>query len=146
MKKTDPPIVVENLLNSEIEKVWSVITEKEHMVKWFFDNIPAFEAKVGFETRFDVSTGERTFPHFWRITEVDVPRKITYNWNYENYDGDSFVHFELFPEGQKTRIRLTAEVIEDFSDDIPEFRRESAVGGWNYFIGESLPKYIDSLV
>ena len=145
MKTSEPPIIVENTLNANIEDVWSIITEKDHMIKWFFDTIPAFEAKVGFETRFDINTGKRVFPHLWKIIEVEAPRKISYNWKYENYQGDSNVYFELFSENQQTKIRLTAVVIEDFSDDIPEFSRESAVGGWNYFIGERLPKYIDTI-
>lgn len=145
MKKSEPPVIVEQILNAGIEEVWASITVKDHMIKWFFDNIPSFEAVVGFQTRFMVSTEERTFPHIWTISEVEINKKISYNWKYEGYAGDSFVHFELFPEGDKTLLHLTTEVIEDFSDDIPEFKRESCEGGWNYFIKESLPKYLDSL-
>ncbi len=145
MKKTDPPVVVEHILNAKIEDVWKIITEIEHMSKWFFDNIPSFEAVVGFETRFTVSTGERSFPHIWKITEVDTGKKITYNWKYEGYEGDSSVHFELFLKDDKTLIRLTTEILEDFTLDIPEFKRESCVGGWNYFIKDNLPKYLDSI-
>ena len=144
MKKSDPPICVEHILNASVEEVWSSITELDQMIKWFFDNIPSFEPTVGFETCFTVSTGERSFPHIWKIIDVEANRKITYSWKYDGYDGDSLVHFELIPQNDKTLIRLTAEILEDFSDDIPEFKIESCIGGWNYFIKESLSKYIDA--
>ena len=144
MKTTDPPIIVEQLLNANVKKVWNAITEVEQMKKWFFDNIPSFKAEVGFETQFTVSAGERSFPHIWTITHVEVNKKITYNWRYGGYKGDSFVHFELHPgEDDKTLIRVTTEVVEDFALDIPEFKRESCLGGWNYFIKENLNQYID---
>jgi len=145
MKRTDPPVCVEYILNEKVEVVWSLITEINHMRGWFFDNIPAFEPVVGFETRFTVNAGERLFPHIWKITDVEINKKITYNWKYDGYPGDSFVHFELSPENDRTLIKLTTEVIEDFPDDIPEFRIESCIGGWNYFIKDSLQKYMNSL-
>ena len=145
MKKTDEAIIIESRINASIEKVWAVITELSHMQKWFFDNIPEFEASVGFETNFIVDAGERTFDHRWKITDVQINRKISYNWRYEGYNGDSNVHFELFSEKENTLIRLTTEIIEDFPQEVPEFKIESCIGGWNYFIKESLTKYIDSL-
>jgi uncharacterized protein YndB with AHSA1/START domain len=125
--------------------VWSVITEVDHMKKWVFERIQAFEASVGFETDFIVDAGEKTFDHRWKIIEVKENRKISYNWRYEGYTGDSNVHFELFPQEGSTLIRLTTEIIEDFPQDIPEFRIESCISGWNYFIKDSLPKYLETL-
>ena len=145
MKKTDQVVIVEAIINATNEQVWSAITELDHMQKWFFDNIPAFEAQVGFETSFIVDAGERLFDHRWRIIEVGINSKISYNWKYEGYIGDSNVHFELFPQEGNTLLRLTTEIIEDFPQEIPEFRIESCIGGWNYFIKESLPKYLEML-
>ena len=39
-------------------------------------------------------------------------KKLTYSWRYDGYPGNSFVTFELFGEGQKTRLKLTHEGIE----------------------------------
>lgn len=142
MKQSDPPIIVEQILPANIKTVWTAITEVEEMTRWYFDNIPSFEPEVGFETGFIVSTGERSFPHLWKVIEVEVNRKISYNWKYEGYEGDSNVHFELFPSGDETLLRLTTEVLEDFQSDIPEFKRESCVDAWKYFVKESLPKYL----
>lgn len=145
MKSTEPPIVVEQYFDIDLESLWSIITQKEHMVKWFFDCIPAFEAKEGFQTKFDIHTGERTFPHLWKVIKVERPDNIVYNWKYDGYAGDSNVHFELTDEGHCRILRVTAEVLEDFQEGIPEFNRESGVGGWNYFIKESLPRYVETL-
>lgn len=145
MKKTDPVIIVESKINAKVDQVWAAITELDQLKKWFFDNIPSFEPKVGFETSFIVDAGERLFDHRWKIIEVEKNSKISYNWRYAGYAGDSNVHFELFPQDENTLIRLTTEIIEDFPQDIPEFRMESCIGGWNYFIKERLPKYLETL-
>ena len=114
------------------------------MKQWFFDNIPDFKAEVGFKTEFIVATENRMFPHVWEITEVIPQQKIVYNWTYKNFQGNSYVTFELSETGDnQTLLSLTTKVIEDFSDDIPEFKRESCLGGWNYFIKSSLANYLD---
>lgn len=142
MKITDPPVVVEQTFNAPKEKIWQAITDPVLMRQWFFDNIPDFKAEVGFTTRFDVHSGERTFPHLWRVSEVIANQKLSVNWKFGGYDGDSFVHFELFAEKGQTTLRVTTEVVEDFDDAIPEFRRESSVAGWKYFIQDRLKEWI----
>ncbi|MEL7124229.1 MAG: SRPBCC domain-containing protein, partial [Bacteroidota bacterium] len=84
----------------------------------------------------------RVFPHQWKIMEVIPQQKIVYNWRYEGYAGDSMVSFELIENDAQTTLRLTHQVLESFPQDIPEFTRESCLGGWNYFIKESLSKYL----
>ena len=138
------PIVVEVTFDVSIGELWKAITELKQMTQWFFDNIEAFRPKVGFETRFVIENEGRSFPHLWKITEVEPLRKITYNWKYEGYAGDSFVAFELFDEGENTRLKLTHTITKDFPQDIPEFTRESCIGGWNYFIRQSLVDYLKS--
>ncbi len=143
MKKTDSPVVVEEIFKAPLEKLWAAITELNHMRQWFFDNMKEFKAEPGFKTRFVVENEGRVFPHLWEIREVIPQRKIVYGWKYEGYPGDSVVTFELFQDGGKTRIRLTHKVLEDFQEGIPEFTRESCIGGWNYFIKERLKNYLE---
>jgi len=114
------------------------------MRQWFFDNIPAFEAMVGFETQFDVQSRDKNFRHLWKLIEVAPQKKIVYSWKYKEYPGDSIVAFDLMDLGDKTKLILTAKGIETFPQDIPEFSRESCEGGWNYFIKNRLKKFIDS--
>ena len=47
----------------------------------------------------------------------------------------------LVPEKDATKLIVKAEVIEDFDDAIPEFRRESCEAGWSYFIKERLHNF-----
>ncbi len=143
MKKTDPPIVVEQIFDASLKKVWEAISVLDKMKEWFFDNIESFNPLVGFETRFVIQVEDRIFPHLWKLTEVVSMKKITYDWRYEGYKGNSIVVFELFNEGTKTKLRLTSTVVECFSDNIPEFTRKSGVDGWNYFIKKSLKQYLD---
>lgn len=144
MKTTDPPIIVEQLFNESISRVWQAITQHNQMIQWFFDNIPAFKAEVGFKTQFNVKAPSQDFLHLWEIIEVIPYQKIVYNWKYQDIAGDSFVIFELFEIDNHIKLVLTAEIIEDFDDAIPEFKYESGAAGWTYFIKEQLPKYLEA--
>jgi uncharacterized protein YndB with AHSA1/START domain len=75
MKKSDKPVIVEQDYNTSLEDLWNAITQPERMREWFFENIPAFEAKKGFSTRFNVQSQDRDFPHLWEITEV-IPGRV----------------------------------------------------------------------
>lgn len=142
MKITDKPVVVEQVFKNPVIKVWQAITEIGQMRQWFFENIPDFKPEIGFNTQFEVQVEDRTFTHLWKVTEVVLLKKITYNWKYKEYPGDSFVIFELLEGNEKVKVRLTTKVIEDFPDHIPEFLRESCVQGWHYFIQERLTDYL----
>ncbi len=142
MKVSEPPIIVRQQFNQPAKVVWKAITDINQMQKWFFDNILDFKPEVGFKTSFAVSNEGRTFTHLWEVTEVIPLKKIKYNWKYAEYSGDSFVIFELEDHGEQTTLTLTTEITEDFPNDIPEFKRESCIGGWNYFIGESLNNFL----
>ena len=144
MKKTDKPIIVEETYDAEPASVWAAITEPQQMRKWFFENIPAFEPRVGFSVEFNVDTGGRTFPHLWRITKVVPGKLIKYNWKYGGYEGDSYVTFDLKPLKDSTKLRLTHIIVEDFQEGIPEFERESCIGGWKYYIQQRLKEYLET--
>ena len=143
MRKGDQPIIVEQSFDASIESVWKAITDVDQMRQWFFENIRSFKPEVGFETQFNVQSGDRNFLHKWKVTEVMPLKKITYNWKYEVYPGDSFVVFELFGQNNLTVLRLTHKVLESFPQDIPEFRRESGVEGWTYFIKQCLKEFLE---
>ncbi|MEM6686139.1 MAG: SRPBCC domain-containing protein [Bacteroidota bacterium] len=144
MKTSEPPVIVSQNFSKSIATVWNAITDVDQMRQWFFDNIPDFKAEVGFQTQFNVKAPSRDFMHLWAITEVIPQQKIVYNWKYEDLTGDSFVTFELEENNNLTKLTVTANVTEDFSDDIPEFTRESCLGGWNYFIREQLVAFLNS--
>ncbi|MCK5032295.1 MAG: SRPBCC domain-containing protein [Calditrichia bacterium] len=143
MKINEKPIIVEQIFSASIDTVWKALTDINQMRLWYFENIPAFKPEVGFETQFSVQSGGRNFLHKWKVIEIIPQKKITYNWKYENYPGDSFVVFELLKQNELTKLRLTHQVQEDFPEDIPEFTRESGVEGWTFFIRKSLKEFLD---
>lgn len=143
MSRANKSIVVEQLFNVSVNDVWAAITKVEEMKKWFFDNIPDFEPQVGFQTSFQVRSGERTFTHLWEIVEVIPNERISYDWRYEEYEGQGLVTFELLKQGNKSLLRLTNQGLESFPNDIPEFARASCQGGWEYFIQQNLKAYLE---
>lgn len=144
MKKSDPPIFIEKSYASSPEQIWKALTDLAEMKQWYFEMLSEFEAKVGFQTSFSLENEGRAFTHQWEIVEVIPQKLLKYRWNYTEYPGDSYVSFSLEPEGAETKLRLETVVVEDFPDQIPEFKRESGVAGWEYLLGESLRKYLES--
>ena len=144
MKVNDDPIIIEQFFNSPIDSVWNAISNVEEMRKWFFDNVPEFKPEVGFKTQFNVKSEDRNFLHSWKVIEVIPNNLLKYNWSYEDYDGDSNVIFELTEENNRTKLKLSHEILEDFPEDIPEFKRESCIGGWTYFINNRLKEYLEN--
>ena len=142
MKTSESPVIVEQSFDAPIKMVWRAISEVVHMRKWFFDNIPDFEPEVGFATVFNVFSGEKIFAHQWKVLEVIPYKLLKYNWKYEGYTGDSYVTFELSEQGNKIILKLTHQVVENFPDDVEEFKRENCQSGWEYFIKNSLKEYI----
>ena len=142
MRIDEEPVIVEETFNVPAAKVWEAITDHSQMIQWYFDNIPNFKPEIGFETQFIIENEGRTFPHLWKVTEAVPNKRITYTWRFEGYPGDSYVTFDLSEESGQTKLKLTVTVLEDFPDDIPEFRRESCVGGWNYFINNRLKEFM----
>lgn len=136
------PIIVEQTFDKSIEEVWTAISDLSQMHEWYFKEITSFEPEVGFETRFDVKVEGRNFGHIWRIKEVKAPSLISYDWSYGEYPGKSVAVFELsaYPEG--TKLKLTHTVLEPFPQEIPEFKRESGLAGWNYIIKTSLKEFL----
>lgn len=140
------PIIVEQQYNVPVTVLWDAITQLDQMKKWFFDNIPDFKPEVGFQTSFVVDAGERNYTHQWKIIKSVPNKKITYDWRYAECEGEGVVTFELFDDGDKSSLRLTAIGLETFPDDLPEFTRESGEAGWDYFIRQNLKKYLETQV
>ena len=136
------PIVMEKVYNAPIAKIWKAITDKDEMKHWYFD-LKEFKPEVGFEFEFYGGTEEKQYLHLCKVTEVIIGRKITYSWRYDGYGGNSFVTFELFEEGNKTRLLLTHEGLESFPKENPDLAKENFVEGWTQILGTSLKEYAE---
>ncbi|MEP2059122.1 MAG: SRPBCC domain-containing protein [Maribacter litoralis] len=140
--KNNEPIIVTQLFNASMEQVWEALTDVNQMQQWYFDAIPDFKPELAFTTNFLVTNEGRNFTHNWLITEVEFPTKISYQWTFDEYPGESISTFELTKKGNQTLLTVTSKIIKDFPTDIPEFKRESGVSGWEYLIKESLVKFL----
>lgn len=136
------PFVIERTLNAPAEKVWKAITDKDQMKQWYF-TLSDFKPQVGFEFTFNGGSKEKTYVHLCKITKLEPGKLLQYSWRYQDYPGNSFVTFELFPEGDATRLKLTHEGLETFPQDTKDFARESFQKGWTYLIGESIVKFLE---
>ena len=142
MKKNEAAITLEIIFSCSPKKLWEALTQVQQMRKWYFENIEDFKAEVNFITSFDVHTKDKIFRHQWTVIEAINQKRLVYNWKYPDYEGDANVCFELsqIPEG--TSLNFSMEILEDFDDGIPEFKREMCVGGWDYFLKDRLVNFL----
>jgi uncharacterized protein YndB with AHSA1/START domain len=135
------PFVIERTYSAPADKVWQAISDKDKMKQWYFD-LKEFKPEVGFEFQFTGGPPEKTYLHLCRITEVVPGKKLTHTWKYDGYAGESFVTFEIFAEGDKTRLKLTHAGLETFPPE-PDFARKNFEMGWTDIIGRSLKEYLE---
>jgi uncharacterized protein YndB with AHSA1/START domain len=136
------PLVIEETVDASAKKIWEAITDNDQMRKWYFD-ISSFKPQLGFEFQFEGGSDAQTYIHLCKITEIIPEEKLQYSWRYAGYQGNSLVTFELFSEGEKTRIKLTHEGVETFPEG-RDFSKESFTNGWNYIIGNRLKEYVEA--
>jgi len=134
-------VVIERTFNAAVARVWEALTDADEMRVWYFD-LKEFKPEVGFEFEFTVEHEGTRYHHLCKITEVIPQKKIAYTWRYAGEEGDSLVTFELFPEGDKTRLKLTHEGLETFPK-LPAFARTNFERGWTEIIGSSLKQYVE---
>lgn len=134
------PFVIERTYNASPERIWRAISDRDEMSKWYF-NLEEFRPEVGFEFRFWGGPEHKQYLHICEVTEAVPNMKLTYSWRYDGYEGISYVTWELFPEGDQTRLKLTHIGLETFPPE-PDFARSNFEAGWTYIIGESLVKYL----
>ncbi|MEO8173385.1 MAG: SRPBCC domain-containing protein [Sediminibacterium sp.] len=137
------PIVMERIYNAPINTVWNAISNKEEMKKWYFD-LAEFKPEPGFEFSFLAGEKDKEYLHLCRITEVIPGKKLSYTWRYDGYEGDSEVSFELFAEGDTTKLILTHIGLETFpSQKDPAFKKENFVAGWTHILNTSLKDFLE---
>ena len=135
------PFVLERVFQAPADKVWEALTDSAKMKQWYFD-IENFKAEPGFEFQFYGGDEDKKYLHLCKITEVIPGKKLAYSWRYKDYPGHSVVSFELFTEGDTTRLKLTHEGLDSFPAGNPDFAKESFAEGWKYIIGTSLKEYL----
>lgn len=141
MRETPAPFVIERVFDAPSQRVWQALTNKEELKHWSFD-IPDFEPEEGFDFTFGSEKGGKGYIHLCRVTEVIPERKLAYSWRYENMRGISYVTWELFPEGKKTRLRLTHEGLENLAYAGEPWARKNFETGWAAIFDQGLRSWL----
>jgi uncharacterized protein YndB with AHSA1/START domain len=134
-------VVMDRTFNAPFGKCWQALTDVDQMRQWYFD-LKEFRPEVGFEFEFVVEHEGNSYHHLCKVTEVIPQKKIAYTWRYKDEPGNSLVTFELFGEGEKTRLRLTHEGIESFPKT-PAYARKNFEAGWTAIIGSELKRFVE---
>jgi uncharacterized protein YndB with AHSA1/START domain len=134
-------VVMDRTFNAPVGKCWQALTDVDQMRQWYFD-LKEFRPEVGFEFEFVVEHEGNSYHHLCKVTEVIQQKKIAYTWRYKDEPGNSLVTFELFGEGEKTRLRLTHEGIESFPKT-PAYARKNFEAGWTAIIGSELKRFVE---
>src|SRR6266446_1528055 len=134
-------LIVERTFNALVGRVWTALTDVNEMRQWYFD-IKELNPEIGCEFEFVVEHEGNTYHHLCKVTEVIPEKKIAYTWRYKGEPGDSLVTFELFPEDNKTRLKLTHTGIETFPKT-PAYARKNFEAGWTTIIGSELKQFVE---
>jgi uncharacterized protein YndB with AHSA1/START domain len=134
-------VEIERTFNAPVARVWKALIDVDQMRQWYFD-LKEFRPEAGFEFEFVVEHEGNSYHHLCKITEVIPQKKIAYTWRYKNEPGNSLVTFELFAEGDKTRLKLTHEGIETFPKT-PAYARKNFEAGWTAIIGTELKQFVE---
>jgi len=131
------PLIVERIFNAPVDKVWKAITDKNHIQEWLFE-IEELRLEPGFEFQFVAGKGNVNYLVLCKVIEVIKGRKFSYSWRYEGFRGDSQVTFELFPEADGTRLKLTHAGLETFPMSKPGFLNGYFQPEWDAYINTRL--------
>lgn len=91
-----------------------------------------FKPTIGFKTTFELSFQNKTFVHSWLVTSVEKSYKISYIWRFDNYTGASNSSFLLKKTSTGSQLSLIIKILEDFTADVPEFKRKNCIIGTIY--------------
>nr|WSZ94786.1 SRPBCC family protein [Streptomyces sp. NBC_00857] len=134
-----------------VERVWAVLTEPEHVGRWFGQGPPTpVDLRPGGIMYLD----HGAYGQFrTTIVTVDPPRHFSYRWA-SAYPGEvatkgnsTLVEFTLTPEGEGTRLRVVETGFADIV--IPEDKqdnasKESHTKGWTAMVG-NIREYVERL-
>ena len=133
----------EIVIKAPREIVWSVITEPEHVGRWFSDSA-AIDLRPGGEL---ILTWDEHGPVYWRVERIDPPRFVSFHWLRGGHDpGDlelsegnsTLVEFTLEEEGEGTRLRVVESGFDTLFADAAkqEERAEGNRKGWGSELDE----------
>ena len=127
-------------IDAPVERVWSVVTEAEHIGRWFGDAGAEIDLKPG--GVFRCSWVKHGTVH-GVVERVEAPSFFSYRWarplGADVAPGNStLVEFTLTPEGKSTRLRVVESGFRelDGSDAVRTKYAEENTGGWKAELDE----------
>ena len=133
----------ETTIDAPVERIWSLITEPDHVGRWFGDAGAEIDLRPGgaMVLRWSEYGEVRA-----RVEAVEPPHRFAYRWAARHAQpGDELdaanstrVEFTLTPEGAGTRLRVveTGFAALAIDDDAKAKHHAGNVGGWQSEIGE----------
>jgi uncharacterized protein YndB with AHSA1/START domain len=135
-------LIVEKTFKAPPGRVWKALTDEAQLRQWYF-NVSAFKPEVGFEFHFKGEKDGVCYLHLCKVTEVVVGKKLAYSWRYEGFAGNSVVTFELFSEGDKTRLKVTHRGLETLPPSKPDFLNGFYIPAWATTLEDSLRQFVE---
>ena len=135
----------EIVIAAPVERVWSVVTEAEHVGRWFGDAGAEVELRPGgvFRCRW----GEHGTVH-GVVERVEPPNVFSYRWARPvgaevNPGNSTLVEFTLTPEGSATRVRVVESGFRELTGSDEERAKYAGENteGWRSELAE-LASYV----
>ena len=133
----------ETLIDAPVERVWELITEAEHVGRWFGDAGAEIDLRPGGEMV--LRWADHGTSH-GRVVAVEPHTRFSYRWapfkdpsGEEPVEGNStLVEFTLTPDGDGTRLRVVESGFASLatSDEQRAKNHASNTDGWRSELGE----------
>lgn len=136
------PIIKEVTVNAPISKVWGALTEKEQLAKWFHAS-GDYTGEVGKTFHMDVTHEGKDYQHTLTIREKIANKKLALDWHINGDAGQTHVIYDLEPEGNKTRVRVTHSGFEKYGAE-GEKNRNGYNQGWDHVLNKLLKEYLEN--
>lgn len=132
----------ETMISAPVERVWAVLTEGEHVGRWFSDAGAEIDLRPGGEITMrwaEYGVGRA------RIVDVDPPRRFSYRWapirehwgEQPDDRNSTLVEFTLAEEGDGTRLKVVESGFDALEGTDEQRRRslEDNTEGWEQQLG-----------
>jgi uncharacterized protein YndB with AHSA1/START domain len=127
----------ETVIAAPVERVWALLTDAEHLGRWFGDAGAELDLRPGGALSL---SWERYGTVRGRVVDVEAPRRFSYRWSVlrESFDSEpaegnsTLVEFTLHAEGDGTRLRVVESGFDKlFADPAKQGERaEDNRKGW----------------
>jgi uncharacterized protein YndB with AHSA1/START domain len=133
---TPDQIERETVIHAPVERVWSVLTEAEHLSGWFAEQGAEIDLRPGGLLTMHWNEMPTTRA---RVEVVEPPHRFAYRWTAHFAAADepaagnsTLVEFTLIPDGDGTRLRVVESGFATLAvgDDERKRNYDDNVGGW----------------